>query len=147
MGRLDFLNNSRVYFDTSPVIYSVEEHDVYCEPLLDIWLSHNNGKLEIVTSELTLLETLVLPYRKKDPDLEFLYLDLLESSDVELVPISIDILKEAAQIRAVSGLKTPDSIHAATALSSKCDYLLTNDPSFRRVKGISVIVIDEAIQQ
>ena len=59
MGRLDFLRGTRVYFDTAPIIYSVEKHDEYWFLLLPLWQFLKSGEIEIVTSELTLLETLV----------------------------------------------------------------------------------------
>ncbi len=37
MGRLDFLRGERVYFDTAPIIYSVEKHDEYWFLLLPLW--------------------------------------------------------------------------------------------------------------
>jgi predicted nucleic acid-binding protein len=50
---------------------------------------------------------------------------------LEVIPISRDILEEAARWRATTKLKLPDAIHLATALGSSCDSFLTNDDVFR----------------
>jgi predicted nucleic acid-binding protein len=61
------------------------------------------------------------------------------------LPISLDILRESAELRAVQNLKTSDAIHAATAFSANCDYLITNDDSFKRVSNINVIILSDLI--
>jgi predicted nucleic acid-binding protein len=59
------------------------------------------------------------------------------------VPISRQILEAAAQIRAASGLKTPDAIHAATALIEGCTLFVTNDAAFRSIPGLNVAILSE----
>jgi predicted nucleic acid-binding protein len=71
------------------------------------------------------------------------YEQLLLSSEIQLMPITLDILKQAAQLRAITNLKTPDAIHAATALASGCVQLITNDDDLRRVHGLSIVVLRE----
>ena len=66
MGQLIFPPSSKVYLDTSPVIYSVEKHADYWRILISLWQSLKSGEIEVVTSELTLLETLVQPIRQNN---------------------------------------------------------------------------------
>ncbi|WP_242063136.1 type II toxin-antitoxin system VapC family toxin [Nostoc sp. FACHB-892] len=73
------------------------------------------------------------------------YQELLLSSQVQLIPISQSILRQAANIRATSNLKTPDAIHAATALSVNCHQFLTNDKGFRNVPGLAVVILNEVL--
>lgn len=63
------------------------------------------------------MEVLVLPLRNVDTSLIADYEQLLFSSEIQLIPISKSVLREAANLRATTNLKTPDAIHAATALS------------------------------
>ena len=145
MERLTFPRGSRVYLDTAPIIYSVEEHESYWPFLKPLWDSLKNGEIEVVTSELSVLETLVVPIRNENADLTAGYETLLTASYVELIPITIPILRTAAKLRAEQNLKTPDAIHAATASLSNCDHLVSNDSGFRRITGINVVVLSDLI--
>ena len=60
---------------------------------------------------------------------------------MRLIVITEPILRDAARLRAQFNLKTPDAIHAATALSVGCAQFITNDLIFRRVPGLNVIVL------
>jgi predicted nucleic acid-binding protein len=90
------------------------------------------------------LETLVKPVQSSDKLLEAAFRELLtDSQEVQLVPITLPVLEQAIHLRATTRLKTPDAIHAATALQHGCELLVTNDPVFRRVIGLSVVVLKE----
>ncbi len=145
MGRLILPPGSIAYLDASPIIYSVEEHPVYWHPLQDVWTSLDSGEITVVTSELSLLETLVVPIRDHNTDLINAYDTLLTGFKVALIPIDISHLREAARLRALQNLKTPDAIHAATAILAGCTHLITNDPSFRRVEAIEVAVLSDLV--
>ncbi|MBW4647009.1 MAG: PIN domain-containing protein [Goleter apudmare HA4340-LM2] len=70
---------------------------------------------------------------------------LLGSSPLRLLPISQMVLRGAATLRATTRLKTPDAIHAATALRENCTLFLTNDRQFRTVAGLTVTVLEEIL--
>ena len=59
------------------------------------------------------------------------------------LPITRQILEAAAQVRATFGLKTPDAIHAATALIEGCTLFVTTDAAFRRIPGLNVAILSE----
>ena len=113
MGQLTFPPSSKVYLDTAPIIYSVEKHADYWQILISLWQSVKLGEIEVVTSELTLLETLVQPIRQNNQILVSAYESLLTKTEIKLVPVTLDILRESADFRAAENLKTPDAIHAA----------------------------------
>ena len=65
---------------------------------------------------------------------------------IGLNPITLPVLREVAQLRAaIPALRTPDAIHAATALAAGCAMFLTNDPVFKRIPGLPVTVLSEAV--
>ncbi len=145
MGTLNIPASSLVYVDTSTVIYSVEKFPEYVPLLAPLWLRLQAGEIEIVSSELILMETLVLPLRNSNSILINAYELLLLSSEMRLIPISQSILRQAANLRATTHLKTPDAIHAATALSVSCNQFITNDKGFRNVSGLPVVILNEVL--
>jgi predicted nucleic acid-binding protein len=92
-----------------------------------------------------LLETLVQPIKQNNQTLISAYESLLNTTEINLLPISLDILRESAKLRATQNLKTPDAIHAATAFSANCDYLITNDDGFKRVSNINIVILSDLI--
>jgi predicted nucleic acid-binding protein len=134
-----------VYVDTAPVIYSVEKHADYWTLLHPLWAASKAGQIQIVSSELILLETLVGPYKRGDAALANDYEQLLTATEVRLEPITVAILKSAARLRADLNLKTPDAIHAATALATGCAQLITNDDDLRRVPGLPVVLLKDVV--
>ncbi len=145
MGQLVFPLNAKVYLDTSPIIYSVEKHTDYWQLLAPFWQSLKVGEFEVHTSELTLLETLVQPIKQNNQILISAYENLLTQTDIRLLPISLDVLRKSATLRANQNFKTPDAIHASTAISMNCEYFVTNDEGFKRLSDIKVIILNDLI--
>ncbi len=144
MGRLRLPSSGAIYFDTNVFIYSVERIEPFSSILKPAWEAAARGDIEIVASELVVVETLVQPMRDEDETLAGVYRDiLLGANEVRLIPVDIGVLERAASLRARTGLKTPDAIHAATALITGVSEFLTNDVDFRRVEGLGVSLLSE----
>jgi predicted nucleic acid-binding protein len=62
-----------------------------------------------------------------------------------LLPITQSILRESARLRATTKLKTPDAIHAATAMSAGIALFVTNDPNFKNVASLPVVVLKDLL--
>ena len=146
MGSLNIPPSSLVYIDANTLIYSVERVEPYWKILEPLWInSAEKRPVRMISSELLILESLVGPRKKNLPELERKFEDVLQSSELNLLRISVEILREAVVLRSTSGLKTPDAIHAATALLANCTVFLTNDLGFRRVPGLPVLILDDFI--
>ena len=65
---------------------------------------------------------------------------------MELIPATLAIWEDAARIRATTGLKTPDALHAASALQAGCALFLTIDSDYRRVQGLPITVLDDLVE-
>jgi predicted nucleic acid-binding protein len=135
-----------VYLDANSVIYTIERIEPYLTILNPLWDAVQAGIVTVATSDLTLLEVLVAPLKKGDKGLEADYRALLQRSQgVRLIPISQTVLERAANLRATTSVKTPDAIHAATALVARCDLFVTNDVAFKKVTGLPVTILSEVI--
>jgi predicted nucleic acid-binding protein len=147
MGQLALNSSAIVYVDTAILIYTVEANPAYFTALQPLWQQFQAGDIELITSELTLMETLVTPLRKSDSILVSDYEQLLTASEIKLLPINQSILKTAAYLRATTNLKTPDAIHASTAINNSCTIFLTNDRGFQNnALNLPVLILSEVIQ-
>jgi predicted nucleic acid-binding protein len=147
MGSLTLPLSGPVYLDANGFIYSVERIEPYRTLLEPMWLLARAGQFEIVSSELVLLETLVKPLREGDAILKNLFRALLSAREVRLIPATASLWEQAARLRAATGLKTPDALHAATALAVGSTLFVTNDGGFRRVADLPVAVLHEVAGQ
>ncbi|MFB2979253.1 type II toxin-antitoxin system VapC family toxin [Microseira sp. BLCC-F43] len=145
MGQLTLPSSATVYLDTSVIIYTVEANPNYYLLLQPLWLKFQTGEIELITSELTLMEAMVLPLKNANTALLSDYDQLLLYSEIQLFPITQSVLRNAANLRATTNLKTPDAIHAATALGEGCTLFLTNDSGFRNVPNLPVVILSEVL--
>jgi hypothetical protein len=101
MGLMADLGSAPVGVDTAIFIYFIEEHPQFLPLVEPLFREVNEGRKELVTSALTLLEVLVVPYRSGDDLLAGRYEALLtQSRGVRVAEISRDHLRAAAQLRA-----------------------------------------------
>lgn len=121
------------YVDSNVLIYAAEREDELGERARLFIVSDE----VLFTSELTEMECLVMPLRNAD----FVLIGRYERifARIERIPVSSQVLKIAAQLRAdYRSLRTPDAIHAATALELGCTEFMTNDPAFVKVEKLIV---------
>ncbi len=148
MGLADQLVGQRVAVDTAVFVYFIEEHPTFA-PILDpVFEAIDKGRLECFSSLLSLLETLVVPYRDGDVALATAYERVLTGSrGLTLLPIDLALVRAAAMLRATHSVKTPDAIQLAAGLSAGCSLFLTNDRrlpsqvSSMRVVQLSSLVV------
>jgi predicted nucleic acid-binding protein len=146
MGQLNLADGAIVYIDTAIVIYTLEGNTSYLASLEPLWTKFQSGNIELMTSELTLMEVLVQPLKTNNLELAADYEEFLTDSTIQLLPISRPILKNAAQLRSVKNIKAPDAIHASTAIQHSCTIFLTNDRGFQNTPGLPVMILDQVIQ-
>jgi predicted nucleic acid-binding protein len=136
----------KVYLDTSVFIYFIEEHPIYFEVCDRFFNYLEKGKIEAVTSTLTLTEILVQPYRQKNDELVLKFYSLFTTyPHLSWQPLTLPISDLAAKLRADHNLKTPDAIHAASALSSGTTCIICNDQVFSRIEDIDYMILDDCL--
>ena len=128
----------RIYLDSAPLIYLVENISPYVEQLVQR-LSPED--VHQVCSDLTRLECRVKPLRDGNTALLTAFDSYFTEIISETVPLSHTVMDLATEIRARYGFKTPDAIHLACAAVTNCDLFLTNDRQLRQFDEIPVEVI------
>ncbi len=146
MGSLTLPTGGSVYIDANAIIYSVERIEPYRELLAPMWQEAGAGRFALASSELVVLETLIKPLREGNARLEMLFRSIFAAAEMDLIPATLAIWEDAARIRAATGLKTSDALHAATALQAECTLFVTNDTDFRRVQGLPIVVLDDLVE-
>lgn len=143
MGWLSKLYGTTVGLDTAPLIYFVEKHPKYLPLVYPFFQAVERGDLQAVTSALTLTEVLVHPYKRGDQSSVKQYSQmLLNTRNIETLPVSPEIATEAARIRAAFGLKTPDSIQLATAKIGGATCFFSNDNRIAAIPGLELVLLD-----
>ncbi len=139
MGLIDLTARGPIAVDTAIFIYYIEAHPAYA-PLVDpLFDAADRGACQLVTSALTLLEVLVVPYRAGNRALADRYEALLtRSRGIRCVDLSRDQLRAAAQLRAATGARTPDALQLAAAIGAGCRTFVTNDRRLPPIPGLEI---------
>lgn len=146
MGTIILPATGPVYLDANALIYSVETHPTFWPLLQPVWTAAKTGTVQLATSALSILECLVLPLRINNLALIAAYERVFASIRLSVIAIDEPILRGAARLRAsINRLRTPDAIHAATALLHPVGLFLTNDDAFRKVPGLPVTVLSDLV--
>jgi predicted nucleic acid-binding protein len=148
LGLNEDIGPGSVAFDTAVFIYFIEEEPGYLPLISPLFEEADRGKRELVTSAVTLLEVLVVPYRVGDVQLAERYeLLLTRSRGVRIVDVTRDQLRAAAQLRAATGMKTPDALQIAAALGTECRTFLTNDRALPAVPGLRIVQLSSYLER
>jgi predicted nucleic acid-binding protein len=141
MGLREDIGPGPTALDTALFIYYIEENEVFLPLVAPIFEDVAAGRREVVTSSLTLLEVLVVPYRAGNLALAERYEACLSRSrGVRLVDIGRSQLRIAAQLRAIHpSVRTPDALQLAAALATGCSTFVTNDRDLPALAGLGVV--------
>lgn len=146
MGLIADLEPGGVAVDTAIFIYFIEEDARFLPQILPLFREADQGRRELVTSALTLLEVLVVPYRAGNRQLAEHYEALLtRSRGIRLVEVTRVQLRSAAQLRAATGVKTPDALQLVAALGTGCKTFVTNDRRLPQVPGLRVVQLSSVV--
>jgi len=102
------------------------------------------GAFRGITSELTLLELTVRPLQVGRQDIADEYELLLSYfPNLELAPLTREVLLGAAALRARYRLRTPDAILLATGVDSAATAAVTNDDAWvgSAPAGLNIILL------
>ncbi|HPD15679.1 MAG TPA: type II toxin-antitoxin system VapC family toxin [Planctomycetota bacterium] len=145
MGILDALQGRQTYLDANVFIYALNAFPAFEAALRALFTAIEAGDVRCVTSQLTLAELLVKPFRERDQGaVASCRRAVADRAGLSISPVTLDVLVEAAKQRAAHGLRLPDAIHVATARLTGCTVILTNDTAVTGSDGIEVICLSDA---
>ncbi|MEW6351093.1 MAG: type II toxin-antitoxin system VapC family toxin [Thermodesulfobacteriota bacterium] len=134
----------RLFLDSAPVIYFVEQHPDYHSLLLPIFARFETGDLIAVTSPITLAECLVLPLKAGNAVVTEAFLELLGGAYPGVfVALERQTARLAAEIRSKYRVTLSDAFQVASALEARCQALLTNDKALTRITELRVLVVED----
>lgn len=136
---------NRVLLDTVALIYFLEDNERYSEMAEAIFGRIEAGELQGVMSSLVFAELLVPLFRSGNPRAAAgLSNRLINFRHLEIIDMTTEVSIEAARLRADYDLRTPDSIHAATAIHAKVSGILTNDKRLNILtrEGLAIWLFD-----
>jgi predicted nucleic acid-binding protein len=136
-----------IALDAAPIIYYIEGHPDFgpkIRPILDAVIQ---GEIIASISSLMHTELLTFPLKTQNAALVNAYEQLLFATEHLITqPVTTEIARTAALLRAAYGLRTPDAIHIASAIGVGADCFITNDLTLRRVAEIQVLTLDDLDQ-
>lgn len=133
-----------IFLDANIIIYQVEAvapfRDKVRIAVTNILAEHPGSRF--VVSRLSLLECLVKPVRERNTLVVERYRSFFTASDLAIVEISPQVIDRALLLRAYAGLRTPDAIQAASALTfPEPAIFVTGDSGFSKVPDLTSRII------
>jgi predicted nucleic acid-binding protein len=144
MGKIEALlarlGAQRVYLDSNVFIYFLDRNPVYFPLVAPLLEAIDGGDIIGVTGDAAVAEVMVRPYQTGDPTLVAGIKSFFGTAGfLSVRSHDAGAFDLAAQLRARHGMKFIDALHAATAISAECRFLITNDGDFGSQVAIEVI--------
>jgi predicted nucleic acid-binding protein len=145
MGLIEDVGRGPVAIDTVSFIYFFEERPHFLPILSPLFEAIDSGKLAAMTSAITLLEVLVIPYRVGNLALAERYEDILtRGRGLRVIALDSNQLRVCAQLRAIHRtLKTPDALQLTAAMTSGCSAIVSNDRALPSIGGMRVLRLSQ----
>ena len=148
MSKIPVADGKTVLLDTVTLIYFLENHERY-GALAESCLRHiEQGKIKGIVSSLVFAELLVPLYRAEDHAAASGLVSRLSGfRNLTIHDLDAETSATAARLRAKYGLRTPDAIHAASALMFGADGILTNDRQLRHLEAekLTIWLFDDLV--
>ncbi len=134
---------SKIFLDTAPIIYFVEQKEQYLNHIINFFKA--NYLSAFYTSVISIAEYSLYPYLY-DKSLITKYNQFLDIMGIKVIEINKEIAEKSAFIKSqYKYFKTADSLQLASALVYNCDLFITNDKQLRQFSDIEILVLDDLI--
>jgi predicted nucleic acid-binding protein len=132
---------ARIFWDTNLFIYLFEKNAEWSPRVVEFRQRMQRRRDELLTSCLTVGETLTKPKELGNATLEKAYLNFFSGGAVELVPFGLDAARRYGEIRSRERVRPADAIQLACAAAAGTDLFVTNDTRLSKlvVSGVTFI--------
>jgi uncharacterized protein len=131
-----------IYADASIVIRLIEGAAKVRRPIEMRLEGIRSRGAFILTSRLSRLECRCKPLREQKDGLLRLYDAFFVGPEIAVAEIDAAVVEKATELRASFGFKTPDAIHAATAILAGVAEFWTADGGFSRCPELNIQLFD-----
>jgi len=133
-----------IFLDANIIIYQVEAvapfRDKVRAAITEILVQNPGSRFAV--SRLSVLECLVKPVRDRNAPMIERYRSFFTTGDLNIAEIAPLVIERALLLRADNGLRTPDAIQAASALTlPEPAIFVTGDSGFSRVSNLTTHII------
>ena len=141
------IGSEKIFFDTAPFIYLVENHPKYSQAVTDFIVDQLYlYEAFFFTSSITLAEFYVKPKKNNDLAVIEKFKNKLKEFNFTVFDITSTIAEFSGDLRAkYDFLKTLDSIQLATAICFGCNTFFTNDKKLKSIQEINIVLIEDLI--
>lgn len=134
----------RVFIDTAPIIYYLENSSLYMEQIKKFFAKCIEKKIQIVTSAITIEEYLVFPYKSGKMEFAGNFKRFIEYMDIEIIDIDSKIAEYGAEIRGkYKNFRAMDALQISAAVISGCDMFFTNDKQLRQERELPCMTMED----
>jgi predicted nucleic acid-binding protein len=128
--------------DTQIFTYVMENNRQFEAASFKIIQDVENGKYSGIFASIGIIELLTGPKKSGKYDLARQYQERLEKyPNLVIRNLNESIIDIASTLRAKYNLRTPDSIHLATAIDARASVFFTNDKKLKVVREIKVVTL------
>lgn len=134
-----------IALDTMVFAYHLADHPRYSALTTAVLDAVESGRLNAVTTTVTLTEILTAPAKAGDQQaLQDYEIFLTRFPNLHIAPLDVEMAREAALVRGEAGLRTPDAIQVAAARLAGAEAILTNDRRWvGRFDRPAVVLLDD----
>lgn len=151
MGQLSekLTQHSVIGLDTPVFIYHLEAHPTYLALTQELLGGVEQGKWQAVTSTITLMELTVPAWRQGKEAAARQYEALLANYPrLTIAPITRDVARWAAQLRARFNIRPADALQVSASLVDGATAFVTNDSNLSRLQPVmDIVILDDFITE
>ena len=120
--------DTEILLDTSVILAYLNARETV-SPVATVVIDEfvRTGRNRASISAVSVAETLVRPFASGAAAVALVEGFLLHFPNLTILGVDYDVARQAGRLRAVSGLKTPDGLVVATALSAGIPVVVAND--------------------